>query len=231
MKIPIIYQDEHMLCVSKPNNTLVHHAHHSRNVSDEKSLLQLLDEQIGGKYYPIHRLDRKTSGIILLAKKTEYVAKFQKLFTNNEIQKTYYGVIRGHSPKTKIIDTPVKGRDGKVYKEAETHLKTLQTITLNIPVKPYETSRYSLVELKPKTGRLHQLRIHMNKISHPLIGDAKYGDKNHDMMYVNNFGWENMFLHASSLEFVHPFSKEVLFLKSDLPKDWSSLLKEFKWEI
>ncbi|WP_262885872.1 pseudouridine synthase [Tenacibaculum maritimum] len=93
MKIPIIYQDEHMLCVSKPNNTLVHHAHHSRNVSNEKSLLQLLDEQIGGKYYPIHRLDRKTSGIILLAKKTEYVAKFQKLFTNNEIQKN---LLRGY---------------------------------------------------------------------------------------------------------------------------------------
>ena len=108
MQIPVLYQDKFIICVSKPNNVLVHHGHHSRNVADEKSLLQLLDQQIGGKFYPIHRLDRKTSGIILLAKETEHVSKFQKLFTDNEIQKTYYGVVRGFSPETKTIDSPVK---------------------------------------------------------------------------------------------------------------------------
>ena len=81
MKLEIIYQDEYIVCVTKPNNVVVHHAHHSRNVADEKSLLQLLNEQIGGKFYPIHRLDRKTSGIILLAKQTKFVSKFQSLFT------------------------------------------------------------------------------------------------------------------------------------------------------
>jgi len=230
MELSIIYQDEFIICVSKPNNVLVHHARHSRNVADEKSLLQLLDKQFGGKFYPIHRLDRKTSGIILLAKETEYVSKFQDLFTDDEIQKTYYGVVRGFSPETKVIDSPVKGRDANVHKEALTHLKTLEQVLLEIPVKPYDSSRYSLVELSPKTGRMHQLRVHSNKISHPLIGDTKYGDKNHDMMFDENFGWKNMFLHAGKLEFKHPFTSEELILKAPFPLDWIALFEEFKWK-
>ncbi|MCI2228499.1 pseudouridine synthase [Polaribacter sp. MSW13] len=230
MNLEIIFEDAYIICVNKPNNMLVHHAHHSRNVADETSLLQLIFQETGLKVYPIHRLDRKTSGIILLAKETHYVSKFQDLFTTNEIQKIYYGIVRGYSPTTKIIDSPVKGRDANVHKEALTHLKTLEQITLNIPVKPYDSSRYSLVELVPKTGRMHQLRIHMNKISHPLIGDAKYGDKNHDMMFDENFGWKNMFLHAGKLEFKHPFTSEDVLLKATFPVDWKSLFENFDWE-
>ncbi len=230
MNLEIIYEDAYLLCVSKPNNVLVHHAHHSRNVADEDSLLQLIENELGIKAYPIHRLDRKTSGIIMLAKETKYVSKFQELFTNNEIQKTYFGVVRGYSPDSKTIDSPVKGRDANVHKEALTHLRTLEKITLDIPVKPYDSSRYSLVELAPKTGRMHQLRVHSNKISHPLIGDSKYGDKNHDVMFDENFGWTNMFLHAGKLEFTHPFSSEALVLKATFPKDWIALFDKFSWK-
>jgi tRNA pseudouridine65 synthase len=220
MELDIIFEDEFILCVNKPNNVLVHHAKHSRNVADEDSLLQLIESETKLKAYPIHRLDRKTSGIILLAKQKEFVAKFQKI---------YYGVVRGFTPDYKTIDSPVKGRDAKVHKEALTALKTLEKITLNIPVKPYDSSRYSLVELTPKTGRMHQLRVHANKISHPLIGDAKYGDKNHDTMFLENFGWKNLFLHAGKLEFTHPFSSKKLVLKASFPKDWIVLFDEFSW--
>jgi len=229
MNVSILYEDDYIVCASKPNNVVVHHAHHSRNVADEASLLQLLQEQCGKKMYPIHRLDRKTSGILLLAKKSEYVAKFQELFMNNQIQKTYYGIVRGHAPETKILDSPVKGRDANVHKDAETHLATLKTVTVNIPVKPYDTSRYSLVKLMPKTGRLHQLRIHMNKISHPLIGDPKYGDKNHNMMFLENFNCENLFLHARSLEFIHPYSNKKLEIIAEFPKDWNTVFEKFDW--
>jgi len=229
MSLEIIFEDEYILCVNKPNNVLVHHAHLSRNVADEDSLLQLIEAQKALKVYPIHRLDRKTSGIILLAKHKEYVADFQSLFTNNTIQKTYYGVVRGFSPESKIIDSPVKGRDAKVHKDALTKLKTLAKVTLNIPVKPYDSSRYSLVKLLPKTGRMHQLRVHMNKISHPLIGDAKYGDKNHDLMYENQFGFNNLFLHAGQLEFTHPFTNKKKVLKATFSKDWLSLFEKFNW--
>jgi len=230
MSLEIIYQDNYCLLVTKPNNVLVHHAHHSRNKIEEESLIQLIENQFGKRYYPIHRLDRKTSGIILLASKREYVASFQALFTNNEIQKIYYGVVRGFSQDNKIINSPVKGRDALVYREAETHLNCLDKIELNIPVKPYDSSRYSLVELRPKTGRMHQLRIHMNKVSTPLINDAKYGDKNHDLMYAKEFGWKNLFLHAGSLEFIHPFTNKKLILKSSFSEDWIQLFQEFSWK-
>ncbi|MDB2417982.1 pseudouridine synthase [Flavobacteriaceae bacterium] len=230
MSLEIIYQDNYCLLVTKPNNVLVHHAHHSRNKIDEVSLIQLIENQFGKRYYPIHRLDRKTSGIILLASKREYVASFQALFTNNEIQKIYYGVVRGFSQEHLIIDSPVKGRDALVYKDAETQLKLLDKIILEIPVKPYKSSRYSLVELKPKTGRMHQLRIHMNKVSTPLINDAKYGDKNHDLMYAEQFGWRNLFLHAGSLEFIHPFTNQKLTLKSSFSEDWIQLFQKFSWK-
>ncbi|QOD61341.1 pseudouridine synthase [Polaribacter haliotis] len=229
MNITIIFEDEHILCVSKPNNMLVHHAHHSRNVSEETSLLQYIMDEKGLKVYPIHRLDRKTSGIILLAKEKGFVSKFQELFTNNEIEKTYYGIVRGFAPDEKTIDSPVKGRDANVHKEALTYLKTIEKVTLEIPVKPYDSSRYSLVELKPKTGRMHQLRVHANKISNPLIGDPKYGDKNHNIMFEENFNCANMFLHAGRLEFTHPFSLEKLVLKASFPKDWISLFEKFSW--
>jgi len=230
MSLEIIYQDSYCLLVTKPNNVLVHHAHHSRNKIDEKSLMQLIEDQLGAMYFPIHRLDRKTSGIILLASKKEYVSTFQTLFTNKEIKKIYYGVVRGYSQDNRVIDSPVKGRDALVYKEAETHLNCLDKIELNIPVKPYNSSRYSLVELTPTTGRMHQLRIHMNKLSTPLINDAKYGDKNHDTMYGEQFGWKNLFLHAGSLAFTHPFSNQELVLKSSFPDDWIQLFEKFSWK-
>ena len=230
MSLEIIFEDEHIICVNKPNNVLVHHAFLSRNVADEDSLLQLIAKEFQIKVYPIHRLDRKTSGLILMAKEKDFVSKFQELFIAKEIQKIYYGIVRGHSPETKIIDSPVKGRDANVHKEALTHLKTLANITLDIPVKPYDSSRYSLVELQPKTGRMHQLRIHMNKVSTPLINDAKYGDKNHDTMYEEQFGWKNLFLHAGSLEFTHPFTEQKLVLKSSFSEDWIQLFEKFLWK-
>ncbi|MDB2385542.1 pseudouridine synthase [Polaribacter sp.] len=230
MNLDIIFEDEWLLCVNKPNNMVVHHAYFSRNVIDEMSLLQFVEKEKNIKVFPIHRLDRRTSGIILLAKQKEYVAEFQKLFEANKIEKKYYGVVRGFSPEEKLIDAPVKGKDKKEYKDAITLLKTLDNITLDIPVKPYDTSRYSLVELIPKTGRTHQLRIHTYKNNHPLVGDTKYGDINHNAMFVKEFQMDNLFLHAGKLEFQHPKNDKFLKLKAKFPKDWIALFEKFDWE-
>lgn len=230
MELDILFEDEYCICVNKPNDMLVHHAKFSRSIKRELSLLQFIFDKTALKVYPVHRLDRRTSGVVLLAKETSFVSKFQELFTENAIEKTYFGVVRGFAPAEKIIDSPVKGRDSTVYKEALTEMKTLETVTLNIPVKPYETSRYSLVELHPKTGRMHQLRVHMVKISHPLIGDGKYGDKNHDDMFIENFGWKNLFLHAGKLNFIHPFSKKEINLIASFSNDWIDLFKQFSWK-
>ncbi|MFY0604324.1 MAG: pseudouridine synthase [Flavobacteriaceae bacterium] len=230
MHIEIRYKDAFCICVHKPHDVLVHHSRFSRNNTDEDSLLQLLQTQTGHTYYPVHRLDRRTSGVILLSSKKEYVAAFQQLFTEKKIQKTYYAVVRGFAAEHLVIDSPVKGKDAKEYKEANTEMNLMETVILEIPVKPYDTSRYSLVQLLPKTGRMHQLRIHMKKISNPIIGDGKYGDHRHDAMYVENFGWKNLFLHAGSLAFVHPFSNENLHITAPFSENWIQLFERFKWK-
>lgn len=229
MDLHILYEDAYIVCVAKPNNLVVHHAHHSRNVTDETSLVQLVNEHFESKCHPIHRLDRKTSGVVVFAKSNEYVAPFQQLFTSHAIQKIYYGIVRGHAPAKKTIDSPVKGRDAKVYKDAETQLELLNTTVLDIPVKPYPSSRYSLVKLLPKTGRLHQLRIHCNKISYPLIGDPKYGDNNHNQMFETQFQCSKLFLHAYQLHFQHPFTDEKIVITAPFPDDWLRIGKHFDW--
>jgi len=225
----VLYEDNYIIAVNKPNNVLVHHSKMANNARDEKTLVQLVLELTGKKYYPIHRLDRKTSGIVLFAKDKKDVAIFQNLFLNNEIQKTYYGIVRGFTPTALTIDTDVKGRDSEVYKTALTHLNTLKNKELAIPVQPYEQSRYSLVKLSPKTGRLHQLRIHMNKINHPLIGDPKYGDRFHNRMFIKEFNRDKLFLHAKAIEFKHPFTNEEIHIQAKYPSDWQKIFAIFGW--
>lgn len=230
MEVEIIFEDETILIVNKPNNVLIHKSYYARNIKDN-TLLELLQQQTGFTLYPIHRLDRKTSGVLVLAKQKEQVAVFQELFNSNKIQKTYLGIVRGFVTAPSLINSPVKNPDTQVYKEAETHCKPLQSVQLNIPVHPYETSRYSLVELKPSTGRMHQLRIHMNKISHPIVGDYKYGDRFHNRMFENEFNCHNLFLHAVSLKFMHPITKEQLQIYADIPGDWAKVFGKFKWKL
>jgi len=227
----ILYEDDFVIAVAKPNNLLVHHSLMARNQSDEQSLVELLQETYNATFFPIHRLDRKTSGIVLCAKEKAFVAPFQALFTSDQIQKVYYGIVRGFPPKNGIIDSPVKGRDANVHKTALTHFETLANVILPIPVQPFPESRYSLVKLLPKTGRMHQLRVHLNKLNYPLIGDPKYGDRLHNRMFQAEFGMSNLFLHAASLSFQHPFLEKEIRIYCSFPEDWKIISKKFEWSL
>lgn len=219
----IVYEDTHILLINKPSNLLVHHSYYARNI-EEDSLVELLSLQ-GIKAYPVHRLDRKTSGLILFAKQKEEVAVFQSLFENQAIEKKYIALLRGHIAPSGVIDSPVKNERGN-YKEAETHFRCIKHIELPIPVEPYETSRYSIVEFSPKTGRMHQLRIHANKISHPIIGDPKHGNRHHNHMFIEKFGIDMFFLHAFSLAFIHPFTGSQIAITVDPPAFWNDFLNK-----
>lgn len=227
----IVYEDDYILIVNKPNDVIVHHSSMARNVASENSLITLLYLEYGHeKIYPIHRLDRKTSGCILFAKDKLHISELQALFVNNQIKKSYLALVRGHLKNNGIIDSPVKGRDANVYKEAFTQYTTRAIAVVDIPVEPYKQSRYSLVTLQPQTGRLHQLRIHMNKISHPIIGDPKYGDRFHNRMFLEKFGIKHLFLHAERLTFYHPFLKKNIDIQAPLPLHWETVLKTFKFQ-
>jgi tRNA pseudouridine65 synthase len=219
MDIEILYEDDALVVVNKPNNILVHASYYARNIK-EPSLIARLKELIPIKLSPVHRLDYKTSGVLILTKSAVFAASIQKQFESNTIQKTYLALMRGYCPSEGIVDTPIQNADTGKYREALTRYKTLEQTEVEIAVQPYPQSRYSYVELSPKSGRMHQLRKHANKISHPIIGDHKYGNRHHNKMFAEELGFPNMFLHAAAIEFEHPVSKESVLIKAKKPTFW-----------
>jgi len=222
-----MYEDKYCLIVNKPENILVHHSYYARNIKD-KSLLEILREQIIAKVYPVHRLDRKTCGLILLIKDKKYVKYFQNLFDTNKITKKYKALVRGYTNQQGRIDSPIKNNETKVYKDALTLYKLLETYELKIPVTPYKTSRYSLLQLELKTGRTHQIRKHLNKIAHPIIGDHKYGNRHHNQMFEKVFEVDNLFLQAYYLKFPHPILSKSICIEITLPTFWNNTLNKMQ---
>ena len=218
VEIPVLFEDDVCLVVNKPNNVLVHHSHFARNI-ETPSLVELVREMGYESAVPVHRLDHKTSGALIFVKSNEHASDFQQLFDSKTIIKTYTALLRGHIAESGTIDSPVKNERGN-YKEALTHYHCLQQFELKMAVEPYPTSRYSLVEFTPETGRTHQLRIHANKISHPIIGDPKHGNRHHNHAFQKQLQLPDLFLHASRLEFVHPFTQEQVKITADFPEFW-----------
>jgi tRNA pseudouridine65 synthase len=224
MFVSIVYEDDYCVIVNKPSNLLVHHSYYARNI-EEDSLVEVLKQQGFETPIPVHRLDRKTSGLLLLAKTKERVSIFQQLFDEQQIQKTYLALLRGHVETTGVIDTPVKNDRGN-YKEALTEFRCLEQFERPFAIPPYPSQRYSLVEFIPRTGRMHQLRIHANKMAHPIINDPKYGNRHHNHYFQEVLGVEELFLHAAKLEFTHPILNEDLVLEVPLPDFWNVFLNQ-----
>lgn len=220
VEIPIVYEDSWCLVVNKPSNLLVHHSHFARNI-EEESLMEWVKSNGFPLAAAVHRLDRKTSGLVLIAKEPKNVESFQALFATEAVQKTYWALVRGKVSDVPFeIDSPVKNERGN-YKDALTVVRALDYFERDFHIPPYPSQRYSLVEMKPKTGRYHQLRIHANKMAHPIINDPKHGNRHHNHYFEKHLGINQLFLHAKSLEFVHPFSSETIRLTVDVPDFWN----------
>jgi tRNA pseudouridine65 synthase len=183
--------------------------------------------QTGKKVYPVHRLDRPTSGIVLFAFSKEIVSEFFRVFRERAVDKTYYALVRGWTEDSGIIDSPLKTAAGN-EQEALTLYKTLARAELNIAVGPYETSRYSLVEVDLKTGRTHQIRRHFAHLRHPLIGDTTYGDGRHNQMFRQEFNSHRLMLAAVKLELIHPFSGKKLMVEAPLEAGFKAVLEKIK---
>lgn len=161
--------------------------------------VQLLRDQVGYKVYPAHRLDRKTSGILLFAKSKEANIKAQELFRDRKIQKIYTAIVRGFIQHEGLIDYALS-EAGKTQ-EAQTQYRLLAHFEIPLAFGKFSTSRYSWVELNPLTGRFHQLRKHMAHIFHPIIGDRPHGCNKQNKLWKEQFGMTCMLLHASKLNF------------------------------
>ncbi|RMG18450.1 MAG: pseudouridylate synthase [Bacteroidetes bacterium] len=197
----ILLEDEWLVAINKPCGILVHRTPISQ---DTISVLQLLRAQVHQRLYPIHRLDRPTSGVLLFAKTRQAAAFLSEQFREHKVRKIYWAIVRGFLPAEGLIDHPVKTERDPGGQPAITHFRCLAQQELPVAVGRYPTARYSWAEAHPKTGRKHQIRKHFAHLSHPVIGDKRYGDNKHNAFFSTQLGIERMLLHARSLEFVHP---------------------------
>ncbi|MEC7816189.1 MAG: pseudouridine synthase [Pseudomonadota bacterium] len=220
-----LYRDTCLLAVHKPAGLLVHRSPIDRH--ETEFALQYARALNGGEHvYPVHRLDRPTSGVLLFARDPDTARAVGQAMMAGEVKKTYVALVRGWAPEQGVIDHPLreepedrrlKGQEQPV-REATTEFRCLMTTEIPVAIERYPSSRYSLVELQPRTGRKHQLRRHMKHINHPIIGDANHGRGRHNRYFAERFGQGRLMLAAVCLELCHPQTGERLAISAP-PED------------
>ncbi|UNU73456.1 tRNA pseudouridine(65) synthase TruC [Moraxella nasovis] len=207
--LEILYQDDDLVAVNKPARMLVHRSWLDKH--ETVFVMTLLRDMLGLYVYPVHRLDRPTSGVLLFAKSSDTARTLSLQFEHHTVQKTYLAVVRGHLLGCGRIDYPLavkldkiadKFASDKAPQSAITDYENLATCEMPfVSAKRYATSRYSLVKLMPITGRKHQLRRHMTHLFHPIVGDTTHGDTAQNKAVQAHTGVSRLLLHAHSLTF------------------------------
>lgn len=224
-KLEIIFEDEHLIAINKPSGVLVHRTSLAK---EEVELLavQMLRNQIQKKVYPLHRIDRPTSGVLLFGKDAETTSMLQPLFPTDKVNKLYLSVVRGYISEHGIIEQPLKKKLHGELQEAKTEYWRLsQTEIPYASSARYSTSRYSLIKVYPHTGRMHQIRRHMAHARHYVIGDNTHGDNKQNNFFRRQFDFHHMLLHAWELNFTHPHSGKNVTIKAPLPPYFEAILK------
>ena len=229
--LDIIYRDEHLIAIHKPAGLLVHRTVLDRH--ETRFAEQILRDQIGHYVHPVHRLDRGTSGVLLFALERDIGRQLGQQFETQQIDKTYLAVVRGHPAAAGVIDHPLTRQfDDYEFRapasigaaqNAVTYYRRLAVAELAQRVDRYPTSRYALLELKPETGRRHQIRRHLKHIAHPIIGDATYGKGRHNRLFQELFGCHRLLLACLEMRLTHPVSKQSLNLAAPLAEDFAAL--------
>lgn len=211
----ILFDDPYFLAINKPPNLLVHP---TRLSEDTTSVLQQLREQLGHWYYTIHRLDRGTSGVLILGKTPEAAGALAEHWRERTVEKKYLAVVRGYIAAEGTIDYALSDPEtGKPSQPAVTHWRKLAEAEIDIAIGlRYPQARYSLVEAEPETGRRQQIRKHFAHLRHPILGDKRHGDNKHNMYWQHHFDLQRMLLHAARLGFMHPFTNEAIRLEAGL---------------
>ncbi len=221
--LEIIFQDEHYVAINKPHGLLVHRT----RIAEEEEFfaLQILRDQLDRWVSPCHRIDRKTSGVLVFALSDEADQALKKQFEQHLPKKKYLALVRGYTPEAGEVDKALAKENGTIQ-EAFTKYRRLATVELEIAVSRYPTSRYSLIEVEPLTGRMHQIRRHMAHLRHYIIGDKVHGECKQNKMFEQTFDLHTMLLHAAELTFVHPFTNKELTIKAELRKEFRDVLQK-----
>lgn len=229
-----IYRDQWLLAVHKPAGLLVHRS--PIDAHETEFALQYARAMNGGGHvYPVHRLDRPTSGLLVFARDPHTASTLGKAMMAGEMSKTYLAMVRGWTPEQGFIDHPLseepedkRRRDEpQPLREARTRYRRLATTEIPVQIEGHATSRYSLVVLHPETGRKHQLRRHMKHISHPIIGDANHGRGRHNRYFAERFGQGRLMLAAVGMTFMHPVTGVRVQLSAEPEASFLRVLSVF----
>lgn len=227
--IPVLYRDDHLIAVHKPAGMVVHPTDLARE--ETVSLMLLVRRMLRQRVWPVHRLDRPTSGVVLFALNREAAGELGRQLQTHRVEKRYLAVVRG-VPADQTIDYPLRERP--LYRTdltraepqaAVTVLRRLAQVELPVAVGRYPTSRYALVELAPVTGRRHQLRRHLKHIFHPIIGDTTYGDGAHNRYFRDHLGGSRLLLAAVALTVTHPQTQTPLTITAPPEASFAQVLQ------
>jgi len=227
--LPILYRDARLVVVNKPSGLLVHRSPIDRH--ETRFALQILRDQLGQRVYPLHRIDKGTSGALAFALDPDAAREYAAAFAERRVAKTYVALVRGWPPEQGQVEralSAVEDERGKLQdaapRPALTHYTRLATYELPVSVDRYPTSRYALVQLQPHTGRRHQLRRHMAGESHPIVGDSTYGKGRHNRLFRERFSVQRLLLACTRLEFSATADDAALVIPAPLAPEFAALL-------
>lgn len=237
-EIEILYEDEHLVAIHKPAGLLVHRSYLARR--ERFFAMQLTRDLVGCHVFPVHRLDRPTSGVLLFAKSSEVANALCEQFASHMIEKQYLALVRGNMHESGILDYALKieldelgdknADPNKAAQEAVTAYEPLLNTEIPYQSGRYPTSRFALVRLSPKTGRKHQLRRHMAHLRHPIVGDTTHGDGKQNAFFREHFGINRLWLIAKKLTFTHPITQTRLSIETELESEWETVFAELGWD-
>lgn len=223
--IEIIYEDDDIIVVNKPKGLVVHPANGNPDGTLVNAIMAICKDSlsgIGGEIRPgiVHRLDKDTSGILVVAKNDKAHINMSEQIKNHTVQKTYIALVRGSVKENEAtINMPI-GRSTKDRKKMAVTKNGKEAITHFKVIKRYPNENCTLLEVKIETGRTHQIRVHLSQIGYPVIGDTTYSSGK------NKWGVQGQCLHAKSLEFKHPITQKEMFLEAELPEYLQKIIKE-----
>ena len=235
--LEVLHLDEHLVVVNKPSGLLVHRSEIDRR--ETEFLMQWLRAQLQQRVYPVHRLDKPTSGAMVLALDSQTARLLSEQFANHQVTKQYIAVVRGFVKEAMRIDhalkeeldkiADAKARKDKPPQDAVTNLTPLARVELPYAVGKYATARYSLVSMTPETGRKHQLRRHMAHVRHPILVDSNHGDNKHNRFFREQLCVNRLMLHAQTLQFTHPHTQQPISCKASFDETWRRVLNMLDW--
>lgn len=233
--LTVLHLDGHVVVIDKPSGLLVHRSPIDRH--ETRFAVQLLRNQLGRRVYPVHRLDKGTSGALAFALDRDSAGVLAEAFASGTVAKTYHALVRGWPPNSGVIEHALGAvaddydpSSSATVRHARTSFRTMERTELPVRVDRYPTSRYALVELVPDTGRRHQLRRHLAHVSHPIIGDSTYGKGRHNRLFAEHFGVRRLMLACVRLEFDHPVTGHRIGVNADPGPEFARLAREFGWD-